>query len=689
MENKDNYSIDYLFNKINQLENENKFLIQQRDNLNLELHNKQLKKVESFWKDEPTKKEIQKFEESFQSSQIFYNNKIENNVKVNCVNHNFIYIPLDESIKSVFISGEFNDWNLSEMKKEKNKFIFNTYLKKGYNYLYCFFCEGLQLVDSNVRTLTKDKKKYNIISIPDEENKCIDAGDHFINDCKAEIIDGNEDIFIHNLISLLQKNIDKKYNLLNFKDKKISDIKNLFSNKIEELIAKDLVNSFNSKFIGRLIKDKSNCYYIIRGIKDMKYIMGVPMYDNNGIKVNFTQQIDNHLEEEFPIFKLFDKYNIVPNEEGKYIKSNWEKDTEHILKIFYVLQESNENREKLIIPYRISPMNINMSIYDIKIENDVIIKVLNKEKKCYIKYEDILIGNKFPNLVPSSKIIVYTTQEGKNIFKILHIHINDTSNDIAIDSEFLDENESILNHKIFEEDFMGKMLDYNIIFQKNKLVKIYYFISKDYIDEPDFTEIRFNQSTIARIIKGEYKGYLGKIAKFPEGMIVRNKNDDGLLKKASSLGYNKTGSCAERHFEELPGYLSFNIIFNSKNEKLDQPINISIPICYLSPLNVKEEIEIQKRMIFEETLKIQEKVNFVEDVYNICNKYKGENKLLENMSVEQLKEILEKLDPNVNWMEYNIEGENLEDKVDFIIKTIPELQRLIQQVLRFKAFQNK
>ena len=87
--------------------------------------------------------------------------------------------------------------------------------------------------------------------------------------------------------------------------------------------------------------------------------------------------------------------------------------------------------------------------------------------------------------------------------------------------------------------------------------------------------------------------------------------------------------------------------------------------------------------------KIQEKVQFVEEVYSICKEYLNKRDVLEKMTMEELKKILEKIEQDVNWEEYNIEGENLEEKIDFIVNSIPQLQMTLQQTIRMKAFERK
>ncbi|MCQ2816344.1 MAG: hypothetical protein MJ252_03660 [archaeon] len=693
--------MDDLFAKITALQNEKKLLEEKQQNLNNKIREAKSKKGIEYWLNDRTKTQIGTLKQDEEKLKKDYD-KIDRKIIKNSIEHTFEYIPIDSSINTVFISGDFNKWGMTEMERDRKNnhlFIHKAYLNKGYEYAYCYFADGMQLTDENLpirKIASKGNSYFNIISVPDRKKKTIplyDQPESELEKLKGPIeIIGDEDALLKNLLNFIKE-----------KSKWNKDLRMLMNNKSVEMESqfhseknvsleehKDLFALFTKNFIGRVLTYK-NQKYIFTGLNyEFNSLQCSPLYDCNGIKVNSVLQNMNKDFSYFNLSGLFEDINFLTKEESALIKSDFEKDTQSKLKILYILQDDPQNRgSKMIIPYKINPTSINMGNYDINVDDIHIKNVYNKISRCFINFEAICIGNVFPTLVPSTKIIVYTTQESVSELKVLHIHINDTGDEIAIDSAFLEDNESLLDHKVFEADFSGKMLNYKLLFQSNKLAKIYYAIGKDYIDEPEFTEIRFNQSTIARVLQGEYKGYLGRIQRFPEGMIVRKISDEGIISKKSSLGFNKEGTCEARHFEELPGYLSFSLVFTPLNEPMEKPVNISIPICHLSPLNVREEIEIQKIIVLKENLKNQEKVQCVEDVFDLCKKYSENRKLLEDMSMDELKKIMEKIENNINWEEYKIEGENVEDKIDYIVKTIPQLQMTIQQLIRMKAFERK
>lgn len=126
--------------------------------------------------------------------------------------------------------------------------------------------------------------------------------------------------------------------------------------------------------------------------------------------------------------------------------------------------------QKEIVPYKITPENIDLNNYNIII-NDNVIRSIGSEldERLLICFESQLIkeqaNNQFAGLVSSSIMKVYTSIYNKDIVNIVHIHLNDTSKEISIDTKFLEKTEKINDHKVFKLDAYGKKLDYKLIFK--------------------------------------------------------------------------------------------------------------------------------------------------------------------------------------------------------------------------------
>ena len=580
------------------------------------------------------------------------------------------------------------------------KFNCNFNLEKGFEYAYCFFSNGERLIDFNQPSKNisyKENEEYNYIDIPDDNGKFIQFNkDKFsmennVNNNSENLIKikGNENDFINSVLQLNDMIYKKKNILLNQNDiltdeinAKYNSSKNEYSNDIE----KDY-NEFIEKFKGRIIVYE-NINYIINDLNIEDFtIKGIRLYDSNGIKVNISKQIEFNTYTFIPIQSIFNSSYILSKEESEKIIKNQEKDNSNYLKILYQLQQDIYNpREKELIPYKIEPSNVDINEYDIDINDNLIKYVRHRQSETYVIFESVMVGDSQKSgLVSNDPIKVYTTLHTQDILNILHIHLNDTSQEITIDSEFLENDDNILNHKIFTTDVTGRRLSYKLIFKNYKLIKIYYCMSIDYIDEPPFQEIKFSKNCYVKISKGEFKNYYGKIKEFPIGMLARKDNDETELKKMKSFGEKKEGYCGDRHLDGLPGFVLVEIMFypGSEIKEMKEYIKRSLPVCHLIPLSPKEGIRFDKSIIIQSN-------NEVMEIYNIAKeleKYVNEEKLLDEFDLNKTKEILTLAEKIRN--DFNNLDDDLEDKINFAWDIKGKIIPILQHRIRFFVLGSK
>ena len=696
----ENDSVDTLFEKIKNLENEESQLYDKLENLEIEIENKKLSELQKFW----SKNEDEKEEKEFIKTINDLKTKIKNCLELKSIEYTFQYIPFDSSFSNVYISGDFNNWNMTEMNKVDNtdelKFNCNFNLEKGFEYAYCFFSNGERLIDFNQPSKNisyKENEEYNYIDIPDDNGKFIQFNkDKFsmennVNNNSENLIKikGNENDFINSVLQLNDMIYKKKNILLNQNDiltdeinAKYNSSKNEYSNDIE----KDY-NEFIEKFKGRIIVYE-NINYIINDLNIEDFtIKGIRLYDSNGIKVNISKQIEFNTYTFIPIQSIFNSSYILSKEESEKIIKAQKNDNSNYIKILYQIQQNIDNpNEKELIPYRIIPSNVDINEYDIEIKDNLIKTIYHKQNNSYIIFESIMVGdNQKSGLVSNDPIIVYTTLYNKDILNILHIHLNDTSEEITIESEFLENNENILNHKIFTTDITGRRLSYKLIFKQYKLIKIYYCMSIDFIDEPPFKEIKYSPNNYVKISKGEYKNYYGKIIEFPMGMLARKDKENTKIEKMKSFSEKKEGYCNERHLDSLPEFVLVEIMFYPESEikKIKDNIKISIPICHLIPLSPKEEIRFEKSILLENN-------NEVMEIYNIgkeLEKYLNNEKLLDEFDLNKIKEILN-LAEKINNDFKNLD-DDLDDKIKFAYNIKGKIIPILQQRIRLHVLSLK
>ena len=536
-------------------------------------------------------------------------------------------------------------------------------------------------------------EKFNKLNKVIEENYIFPEGENAAPILKNPNFDETE------LMSYLQLLSDEKKRISNERNKALDKVeKNLNMLKVEnDPKLNTLIEQFEKEYKNRIIVHKNINYKIKYFDKREKNIKALMLYDSNGIKVDEKINDKMRLYSTIELKDLFETCYILSKDESDLILLNFNEDKKKFVKILYQLQiDRNYPSEKDIIPYRIEPSYIDINDYNLTIKDNSITHVENKQNHVFVTFDSKLIGDsKSTGFVSTSLIKVYTTLYSKDILNILHIHLNDTSQEITIDSEFLEKDENELNHKVFLMDATGKRLSYKLIFKNNKLLKIYYNVSNDFIDEPPFEEIRITPNNFVKIINGEYKNYYGQVKDFPIGMLARKDKDLTDLKPMKSSGFQKEGKCPDRHLEELPGFVSVEILFDDTKppKKMKESINISIPVCFLVPLKPEEQIKFEKNIIIEKEMEIEEEINTIEDIYKNCQeyeKYLKDDKILEEKSLDEVKKILsdvEKIDENN--LGKNVAQDDYKDKIEFIKAIKGQIAPVLMQKIRLFTLMGK
>ena len=678
-------SVDTLFSQIQTLKNEEKELQEKLSKLKKDIDNKKLEKLNEYWSEGKNSNN-----ENFFNTIKELKQKINDQIEIKSIEHTFQYIPLDLSYTNVYISGDFNNWDMTEMKKDysskENKYISKFTLKKGFEYAYCYFLNGERFIDFNqpFKNISyKDNGEYNYIDIEDEKGK-------FIQFEKINVKKGNEDDFTNNVFQLNDLIYQKKIELMNKKNQFSTQIKSKYNSRQQESKEEinNLYNNFITNFKNRIIVYENVNYIIIDLNMFDRQLRVLRLYDPNGIKIDIKQQMKFRFYKKISLNTLFKSSYILSKLESDIIRKDYEDDKTNYIKIFYQLQQDTKNQlEKDLIPYRIEPSYVDINQYNLEIKDNLIRSVTHKQSKCFVYFDTKMIGdNQKTGLVSNDLIKVYTTLESKDILNILHIHINDISEEITIDSIFLEKNDNILNYKNFTTDVTGRRLNYKFIFQQYKLIKIFYCMSIDFIDEPLFQEIKFSKNGFIKIIKGEFKNYYGKIKEFPIGMLARKDNEETQLKKMKSFEEKKEGYCGDRHLDELPGFVSVEIMFYPGNEikEMKDYIKRRLPICHLIPLNPKEEIKFEKSIVLQNNSQVMKFYNLALEL----EKYLNQPKLLEEFDLEKIKEILQNAESINDEIFKNLE-EDLEEKIKFAVEIKGKIIPLLQHRIRLLFFSSK
>ena len=565
------------------------------------------------------------------------------------------YSDLDNEVQNKKVAKTSKRW-LSDQEKEENQKKIEEYNQKLDNYK--------KMMDENLNFPTAEMSPVTLKNPKFDESEIL----NFLKLVNDE----------HKRLTYeRKKHLDKIEQTINL-------------NKEEDPYFGSLVDEFNKRFKGRIIRYKNSNYVIKHFDRSEKNIKALMLYDSNGIKVNEQYHDKMKLYNSIELNDLFENFFILSKDESLIIMDEFIKDNKNFIKIYFQMQTDKRYPiEKDLIPYKIEPSYIDINEYNLTIQTNTIKHVENKENNVFVIFDSVLIGDaKSTGFVSSSSIKVYTTLYSKDIINILHIHLNDTSLDITIDSEFLEKEDKVEKHKVFTVDALGKRLTYKLLFKDYRLIKIYYSVSDTFIDEPPFEEIRIAPNNYVKIIKGEYKNYYGQVKDFPLGMLARKDKEMGELKRMSSSGFQKEGYCPDRHLEELPGFVSVEVLFKngSPPTKLKDSVNISIPVCFLIPLSPEEQVKFEKSIIIQKEMEIEEANQEIEEIYNKCTNYENYIKndaLLEEKTMDEVKSILAEVEKiSIEELEKN-SSEDFREKLDFISNIKNQIQPILIQKIRY------
>ncbi len=156
-----------------------------------------------------------------------------------------------------------------------------------------------------------------------------------------------------------------------------------------------------------------------------------------------------------------------------------------------------------------------------------------------------------------------------------------------------------------------------------------------------------------------YQGnsFYGKITKVPIGMLSRKEKDMTEIEDRSVNMEGKEALCAERHLEELPGYIEIEILFDDKKNLLDKPKNVSIPVCFINPISNKDEVIFEKILLKNENyqkINSQNELNSMFDEFEKLQRFLLDPKSLNELMLEEAKITLNKLQHNTPALLENI-----------------------------------
>ena len=306
----------------------------------------------------------------------------------------------------------------------------------------------------------------------------------------------------------------------------------------------------------------------------------------------------------------------------------------HTLRIQYQLIDIGEG-EMACCPYHFDPDTVNMEDvspmqYEINFvkSSNQITKVTNKQDGD-VRFEAVKVDTDC-GFVTSSIVELYTSNLSPGIFNIVHIHVDDMSEEIPIEAVYvLPEQDSAEYHE-FNVDARGVQLRYKVLVQEGKVRTVLYNPGGGVVNDLPIIE---RPLVLDSMVK--YGGIVAKIVKIPIGMLARNWESRDIDVPSSAILSAPIAFCNKRHVEDMPGLVELEVIHDGKKLVTGKPL-IAVPICEIEPLTASD------MRVFEEA-KVSEEENRVKSIERSAKELQELVELMRQPDRPGAKEMMERL----------------------------------------------
>ena len=638
----------------------------------------------------------------------------------NTVSEITIQYITQEQYSNLYIMGDFTKWEPISMKKSKDIFSYKVILLKGFKYYYSFQA-GDQIIinfnseyESNPRTLQpqnfvdlSDKgKEPQIFDFQNDMNILeIAQKNYFLS--KLEI---NEEEFLFldkfkrhiNISKKLGKEKMDKFNILSDSIYSYYDYKFRFIRPYE--VTSKLMN-LKIFFEGRILahyyyydqKEKPwFFYYKIMSIADNYSFQCIKMYDNNKIKINMKYYNDYHYYYSIkfeqislaPITEKSKDYHLLPPEESRKVLTDYDKDTDGILKAHFktliglrnqpinnpvpsnmmmnldIAYRSLFNYTRsygsiIVIPDRVEPDRINVNDYEFSYSLNRVNKVKNKREGSFVEFQAI------DETVEKAKIpfglkIFYSIKNKK--IKIIHYHILDKDlRDKKINIQEIDSKADPITFAKNEEHIKSNEL--LLLVMDSYPFKLYY---------------QGNEVKMDAFCVEENKLYLlssPNSDSYFNGMYVTVNSIEDKLK------YDIVEQCSEFSKNDIINGVDVVVSYDNIKNLVTEPMMLAVSPCLLKKIPIDQEMEL-KKLKFVSELKGKndlEKYFFINEKINDLRKYSKED--INKMEAKEKEKIMANLNeyklamPSI--MKY-IENNEMWDQLDMATILSSDIENIIK-----------
>ena len=547
-----------------------------------------------------------------------------------------------EQHSTLYIMGDFTNWELMPMKKNKDIFSYSVVLMKGFKYYYSFQSGDQLIIDynnlyeqnpknfqiQNFIDLAKDgkpsqpfdfEKDMNILKLAQKNYFLVklDADDDeiaFLDKFKRHIISGKEikenkriehDIIVNSIYNFYDAQFKKITPYENYA--KLNNLKAYFKNRI-------LAHNSESK------EFKCRYFYKIVELTENNELQCLKLYDNNNIKIEhkYYSEMSNYYTFRLEIISAASiddnskLYHLLPKEESTKILTDYNNDKENILKAYFktlinlknfamtepvnpLIQDPQRINDVimggyrgfyrsygniLVNPTRVEPERIKMTDYEFLYSMNRINRVKNKKEGSFVQFEAIDMAAE--KAKKPFRFKLYYNINNKKL-NIIHCHVIDKDlRTIKISMKEIEKD--VDPHTLKKNEDYIKNNELLLLVKEQIPIKLYYKGKKV---KTEFIKIEENKLYILDSPKID--------SIFNKMYVQVNKMEEQLL-------YNLTEKCNEFPYSlgglgNLQDGVDVQVTYDNNKHYIVEPMMLAVSPCLLRRVSEYDEALLKKNKI--------------------------------------------------------------------------------------------
>ena len=633
-----------------------------------------------------------------------------------------------EQHSTLYIMGDFTNWELMPMKKNKDIFSYSVVLMKGFKYYYSFQSGDQLIIDynnlyeqnpknfqiQNFIDLAKDgkpsqpfdfEKDMNILKLAQKNYFLVklDADDDeiaFLDKFKRHIISGKEikenkriehDIIVNSIYNFYDAQFKKITPYENYA--KLNNLKAYFKNRI-------LAHNSESK------EFKCRYFYKIVELTENNELQCLKLYDNNNIKIEhkYYSEMSNYytfrleIISAAPIDDNSKLYHLLPKEESTKILTDYNNDKENILKAYFktlinlknfamtepvnpLIQDPQRVNDVmiggyrgfyrsygniLVNPTRVEPERIKMTDYEFLYSMNRINRVKNKKEGSFVQFEAIDMAAE--KAKKPFRFKLYYNINNKKL-NIIHCHVIDKDlRTIKISMKEIEKD--VDPHTLKKNEDYIKNNELLLLVKEQIPIKLYYKGKKV---KTEFIKIEENKLYILDSPKID--------SIFNKMYVQVNKMEEQLL-------YNLTEKCNEFPYSlgglgNLQDGVDVQVTYDNNKHYIVEPMMLAVSPCLLRRVSEYDEALLKKNKIKDITsnknitqmdtyIKVKKNMDEYrkynkEEIGKMDQKQKDDILLKLNQDKESMVGVLTYIEQMEMWEELE-DGANISAEIEDLIK---------------------